>query len=339
MYGRGLLGAIAPLMMLGALLLLLAVQHGLFAKASPAAAPWPIPPPTTATVDVGVTTGPLAQNAWREWRPSDLGTINAFEHAARKHASIVMWYADWEHNTASVAQLRAVAERGSLPEITWEPWDASKGLWVSQPRYALRNILAGKFDPYIRSWAVALAAWRRPVWLRFAQEMNGSWYPWDERANGNHRGEFVRVWRHVHDIFAAAGAGNVRWVWSPVLGAPRAYFPGPNYVDVLGVTCLNGGVGLSQKGWRSFAAICGGSIEPLHAFAPRLPIEIPELATTEVGGSKPAWIEDMFAFIAKHPAVQSIVWFDIRKESDWRIESSQAAIRAFTAAVSAPRYK
>jgi hypothetical protein len=124
-----------------------------------------------------------------------------------------------------------------------------------------------------------------------------------------------------------------------VFGAPRAYFPGAHYVNVIGVTCLNGGVGLSQHGWRSFAAICGGSIQQLHAFAPRLPIEIPELATTEVGGSKPAWIEDMFALIAKHPFVRAIVWFDIRKEADWRIESSHAATQAFTTAVSAPRYK
>jgi beta-mannanase len=339
-HGRGLLGAIAAPVMVGGIVFLLALQHGLLKKSPPVVAPWPIPPAPSATVDVGVTTAPLSRNAWRQWRPSDLETVNVFERDARKHASIIMWYSDWQHNASvPLAQLRAVDKRGSIPQITWEPWDASKGLRAAQPSYRLRNILAGNFDPYIRRWATTLAAWGKPVWLRFAQEMNGNWYPWAELANGNHRGEFVRAWRHIHDIFAAAGASNVRWVWSPVFGAPAAYFPGARYVDVLGLTCLNGGPGLAKKGWRSFAAICGRSIQQLHALAPRLPIEIAELASAERGGSKSAWIASMFASIARQPAVKAIVWFDIRKETDWRIESSAAATGAFAAGVSAARYK
>ena len=50
-----------------------------------------------------------------------------------------------------------------MPEITWEPWDASKGLYVHQPRFRLANIINGHFDSYIRTWARGLAAWHRPV--------------------------------------------------------------------------------------------------------------------------------------------------------------------------------
>ena len=75
-------------------------------------------------------------------------------------------------------------------------------------------------------WARALAAFGGPVRLRFAQEMNGDWYPWGAGTNGNTPAEFVRAWRHVHDIFTAAGATNVQWVWSPVSGAPAAVLPG-----------------------------------------------------------------------------------------------------------------
>ena len=55
-------------------------------------------------------------------------------------------------------------------------------------------------------WARQVAAYKGPVLLRFAQEMNGRWYPWSESTNGNHRGEFVRAWRHVHAIFDRAGS-------------------------------------------------------------------------------------------------------------------------------------
>ena len=291
-----------------------------------------------ATVEVGVTTPPLAKQALRPWTANDLQTVNAFEQDAHKHASIVMWYADWLQGAPPRAQLQAVAQRGSTPEITWEPWDSTKGLYSRQPRYQLRNIIDGKFDPYIRTWARSLAKWGKPVRLRFAQEMNGNWYPWAETANGNRHGEFVRAWRHVYEIFAAAKATNVKWVWSPVSGAAGEYFPGDRYLNILGITCLNGGTATFNRGWQSFASICGNSIRQLHALAPKLPIEISEVASAEAGGSKAAWIKGMFGFLGHHPEVNALIWFNIPKQANWPIESSRAAERAFAAGVKAPRY-
>jgi beta-mannanase len=328
--------SLAPVVPLAALTLLFSQQ--LEAGGRPSVKR-PAAPSPSATVDVGVATTRLAQDAWRPWKPSDLATVDAFEHAARKRASIVMWYADWQHSLVSPAQLEAVTRRGSIPEITWEPWDARGRTGAAQPRFALRNIIAGRFDSYIRNWAGRLAAWGKPVRLRFAQEMNGFWYPWAERANGNHPGEFIRAWRHIHDIFTAAHAGNVQWVWSPVSGAPPAYFPGVRYVDVLGLTCLNGGKDLFRQGWRTFAGVCGRSISQIHALAVNLPIELSEVATAERGGNKPAWIAGMFAYLSQHPEVKTFIWFDLRKETDWRLESSAAAARAFAAGVSAVRYR
>ena len=67
--------------------------------------------------------------------------------------------------------------------------------------------------------------------------------PLGEGANGNKPGEYVAAWRHVHDIFAAAGATNATWVWCPYADvtpqpAPSpSYYPGDAYVDW---TCLDG---------------------------------------------------------------------------------------------------
>jgi len=328
--GRRVLRALVPVALLVALLALVAQQVHLILRYAPASySSWAVPASRSSTVDLGVTTDPLARNWWRPWQPRDLQTVNKFEQAAHQHASVVMWYADWEHGSLSTAQLDAVARRGSVPEITWEPWDASKGLWKRQPHYTLRNIIDGKFDPYIRSWADGLAAWGKPVRLRFAQEMNGNWFPWSEATNGNHRGGFVLAWRHVHHIFDLAGATNVQWVWSPVSGAPRAAFPGAGEVDVLGVTCLNGGPSAFRAGWRSFAAICGNSVNRLHALAPGLPIELSEVASADAGGDRAAWIAGMFGFLARHPDVKSMIWFNLHKETDWTIDGSSPAQRQF----------
>jgi cellulose synthase (UDP-forming) len=295
--------------------------------------------PAGATVDIGVTTPPLASNATQPWTAADLSTVNAFEREIDKHASVVMWYADWQHSAPSLAQLKMIEQRGSIPEITWEPWDSTKGLHTPQPRYALRNIVDGKFDAYIRNWAKALTAYGKPVRLRFAQEMNGNWYPWGAGTNGNTPAEFVQAWRHVHDIFAAAGASNVQWVWSPVSGAPKQYFPGVQYVNRLGVTCLNGGTAAFNQGWRSFAAICGTSLQQLHALAPGLPIDLSEVGSAEAGGSKAAWITGMFAYLAHQPEVKSLIWFNLDKQTNFPIQSSANAEHAFKAGVQSARYK
>jgi hypothetical protein len=320
---------IAPLAMVAALIALIATQVARIAhpagSPAPAAAFVPAPEPRSAlgTIEIGATTAPLAQNSWRAWTGADLGSVNAFERAVRTHAGIVMWYSDWEHSQALSSQLDAVQRRGSTPEITWEPWNAELQI-AHQPRYALRNIIAGKFDVYIRAYARSLAAFGHPVLLRFAQEMNGFWYPW-ANTNGNRPGEFVRAWRHVHRIFVQAGATNVKWVWSPVQGAPPYDFPGAGEVDVLGLTCLNGGAGALGRGWRSFAVICSKSIEQLHALDPRAPIQLSETGSATSGGSKAAWISGTFRYLARHPEVKSVVWFNLEKKGvDWRVQSTPA---------------
>ncbi len=329
-------------------LLLLVVTLGLFAyqqgiidtPSSARATPVPGKPAkgTAGTLDLGVTTDPLARDWWKAWESSDLGTVNAFEREAGKHAAIVMWYADWQHNKLpSTSQLNAIAQRGSTPEITWEPWDASKGLYKSQPRYRLTNIIDGKFDSYIRGWAHALSAWKHPVLLRFAQEMDGNWFPWDDYANGNRAGQFVQAWRHVRHIFAVAGATNVRWVWSPAFAKSSAQFPGVAYVDVMATTCQNGGKPLFARGWKSFAQGCGQTIDRLHALEPQLPIQLAETATSEHGGSKAKWIRDMWTYLAARPYVTSMIWFDLVKETNWRIDSSSSAQRTFAAGARSPR--
>lgn len=169
--------------------------------------------------------------------------------------------------------------------------------------------------------------------LRFAQEMDGNWFPWADYANGNHPGEFVRAWRHVHQIFERAGASNVKWVWSPAFARSGETFPGVGQVDVLATTCQNGGKKLFARGWESFPENCGRAVARLHALAPHLPIQLAEASSAEQGGSKAQWIKGMFAYLADHPEVTSLVWFNITKEADWRIESSRSAQHAFAAGV------
>jgi Glycosyl hydrolase family 26 len=306
-------------------------------SASSAAKPWPRPRAgDSPRVELGVTTAALARDSAQPWRTADLEGVNAFEQDARRHADIVMWFADWAHVADfDTKQAAAVAARGSVPEITWEPWDSTGALGAPQPRFQLIDIINGAHDTYIKRWAREIAAYKQPVLLRFAQEMNGRSYPWSESINGNRPGQYAAAWNHVHAIFDRAAASNVSWVWSPVAGRIQAeQYPGADAVDILGLSGFVADKSVFGSPWRSFATVFDPPLDTLHALAPDKPVSLTEIAVAQTGGDKAAWITGMFDDIQRRPYLRSIVWFNLRKEADWRIESSPAAQKAFAAGLS-----
>ncbi|MGB7588905.1 MAG: metal-dependent hydrolase [Solirubrobacterales bacterium] len=124
---------------------------------------------------------------------------------------IVSSYEDWTTPLIDQNWLEAVWSRGAVPMIAWEPWSWSN----PDERFPLRAIVKGRYDGYMRSSAQAAAAWGEPIFVRFAHEMNGNWYPWGRGREGNTPAVYRAGWRHVVAIFRADGATNVKWVWTP----------------------------------------------------------------------------------------------------------------------------
>jgi len=166
--------------------------------------------------------------------------------------------------------------------------------------------------------------------------MNGSWAPWEAGVNGNTPQQYVAAWRHVHDIFAAHGATNVKWVWGPnVFGGGSAvdftpYYPGSKVVDVLALDGYNWG---ALDVWQTYSQVFGSSYDVLVKLDPRKPVMIAETASTELGGDKAAWITSAYTreIPRRTPRVKIVVWFNIKKETDWRVESSLASLAAYRA--------
>jgi beta-mannanase len=126
--------------------------------------------------------------------------------------------------------------------VTWEPWDYLGD--INQPAYSLSSIIGGAHDSYITRFALDAKAWGHPFFLRFAHEMNGDWYPWNEGINGNTPGQYVQAWRHVHDLFTANGVTNVTWVWSPNIEYTGSIplsglYPGDAYTDWIAMDGYN----------------------------------------------------------------------------------------------------
>ncbi len=299
-----------------------------------AADPWPRPTGEQPRA-LGLTTPALARNVDTPFDAGGLGEVNATEHAVRAHAGVVMFFADWAGPLPTVAQLQQIGARGAVPEITWEPWDAVSPDGDRQPTYRLGRIAAGVHDDLIRSFARRLATYGRPVRLRFAHEMNAGTYPWSAGRNGNRDADFVNAWRHVHRLVREEGATNVRFVWSPRADALfEPFWPGREYVDVIGMSGFNGGAELDWSGWRNPEAIFAPNLTAVRRLAPGIEMELSEVASAESGGSKARWVEQLFQMLDEQfPEVRTVVWFDIDKEARWSIASSRESSEAFASAL------
>ena len=211
---------------------------------------------------------------------------------------------------------------------------------------------AGKYDGYLRTIAAHAAAYPYPVYVRPWPEMNGDWQDFQPTAAGTTRyggtpAQFIAAWRHVVTVVRAAGGGTIRWVFNPTTDTyagttdVRTIWPGSGYVDVLGLDGYNWGNG-GQFQWREFADIFLAQYARLTALHPTAPVWVCEYGSKEPAiddgapadpaHSKAAWIQNMLASTA-FPRIGTLVSFDIRKERDWRGNSSIDALAVLRGAL------
>jgi hypothetical protein len=222
--------------------------------------------------------------------------------------------------------LHAADAAGLIPEITWEPWDPDHG--VNQPLYSLAEIAGGRYDAYVTQWARAAAAYPGRLLLRFAHEMNGTWYPWAVGVAGSTPDDYVAAYRRVRRIFDDAGAKRVQWVWSPnvILGGNsdviRRSFPGEQFVDIIGVDGYNWGTDNGHH-WQQPADLFGATLNLVGSIAPHKPVWINEVGCADKGGDKAAWITELGKFLTT-TSVRGLVWFNVGDpgEPDWRLTAT-----------------
>jgi hypothetical protein len=253
---------------------------------------------------------------------------DARESAAGRKFAVANHFYAWTDAISSGLE-KWDLDNGRIPLVTWEPTEG------------IGAIGSGAQDALIATQAQRLRDLGKPVFLRFGHEMNGNWYAWDGTHNNdagttNGPAKYIRAWRHVHDLFDRQGAANVAWVWAPNHeSVPAAawnhwssYYPGDTYVDWVGIDGYNWG--RNADGWRTFENL---QQDVYQAYAARKPIMIAETASAEVGGDKATWIADMVgALKTRLPSVAAVVWFDQKKETDWRFDSSPSALSAFRTA-------
>lgn len=263
---------------------------------------------------------------------NNTGELTAVENLLGKTVSTVGIYKQFGLNTNRnlvESDLAYIKSSGKTLLLTWEPWNPNEG--TSQSVDYLKEIIEGKHDDYISAFANQIKNYTAPVILRFAHEMNGNWYPW-----GNRPEEYISAYRKIVETFRNSGVTNVRFMWSingdnvpyEPIGQSSKYYPGDGYVDMVGLDGYNFGTSRQGSTWKSFSQIFLPSYSFVSRTYPNKPIIISETASTEFGGNKTEWVEGMFSALVNMPKIEEIIWFNLLKETDWRIDSSQSSLES-----------
>ena len=273
--------------------------------------------------------------------PNALPTVDLWERHLGRPIHLLSIYQAWgsPYRNFYSTELHEIHKTGRTAFITWEPWQlpVSGQSPEDQPEFSLKRILAGDYDEYIWSWARASKSLGLRYFLRPMHEMNGNWYPWCGTVNQNQPEEYVETWKYLHGIFRTVGATEVAWVWCPYASSypdsPKnafsCYYPGDAYVDWIGLDGYNWGNSQPWSRWQTFDEIFSSGYEIVTRLTDK-PLLIAETASAESGGNKSQWIRSGFEALKKSfRRIEAVVWFNVQKEADWRIDSSEEALQAF----------
>ncbi|MCQ9208199.1 MAG: hypothetical protein NG712_02340 [Omnitrophica bacterium] len=293
----------------------------------------------------GIVMGEVEIGAYLGTSPPTKEAITEFEGMVGKHISSVLWYEGWNLIYQPIFNTSFLEENvrhhdgyntGTILHITLEPW------------VNLSDITSGVYDSFLQNYASDAKQWGGEVRLRFGHEMiqddnpfTSGWYPWQDNPEG-----YKSAFQYIHNIFRQdVGADNVKFVWSPNhhLADPAVlekYYPGPEYVDWIGIDGYNWGYPTASEPWgwqlsfdQIFYDLYQSFVQNTDIFGDK-PIMIGEFASAE-GELKAEWILETFQKIKEeYPEIEAFYWLNQDKERDWRVDSSAEALSAFRQAIS-----
>jgi Glycosyl hydrolase family 26 len=255
----------------------------------------------------------------------DINAVQALEQDLDHPLDIVQWFTDFDHPWEATV-VKTASDNGRIPMITWQP-----------NNHPLDGIISGKDDTYLRRWAQGAKTYGQVIYIRLMPEMNGEWVAWSGDAK-----KFKTAWKHIVDLFRAEGANNVKWIWAPnCVDEPKtdpnyfmeSYYPGTDYVDLIGLSGFNWGTTKDYHRWRTYEQIFSEPYNRVTKLGPQ-DVWMVETASTEKGGDKSDWVKSMFTSKA-FPKVTAIIWFNEEKETDWRVQSSPASLETFRSVLDA----
>lgn len=221
--------------------------------------------------------------------------------------------------TIPTPEEKALVANGTLLHL------AIDARFYNAPQKVVRwsDITSGAYDATLRQDARGIAALKVPVFVTFDHEPDLS-----QHAASGTPADYVAAWRHVHDLFAAAGARNAIWVWvvsgyPSFFGIDGQFWPGNRYATWISWEAYNAAgcrTGPAEPGrFETFAQ----SVLPFYTWlilhGPNYGIDIgkPMMISEAASAVFPndpqltkSWYDQIPGVLAAHPHIRAITLWD-----------------------------
>lgn len=313
-------------------------------KATPTNTPTPTQPSSGRTVYLGMWTQGFWDKQTNTLHPE---VLHAVENKINKKVAIAHYYRGWDalDSTALLNELQTISANGWRPMISANPYFFDRCKANGMPLY--KAIASGNCDEFLHSVGRNLKAFGKPVFLRFAWEMNVSSMEWQISRTGSSNADFISAWRRVHDIIYSESATNVLFVFCPDVGGNVSFsqiYPGDAYIDWVGLDGYNWGTTQSWSSWKSFSSLFSSSYASLTKVAPNKPLMLGETNTTYQGGDKPAWYKDALQVQIpfNFPKIKAVVVYNedrtATEQVNWLIDVTSTSLLAFLQGIGSSIY-
>ena len=285
---------------------------------TPVVTPPVVTPPPAVVTPAPVPTPVASGLQWGVFAGSGSPSVSSLTSTLGKSPNIVATFVGWPDSFPTNFSSTCTNNQSLL--IFWENYG-----------YSVDSIIAGSNDSYIKSFAQSAAASGCPVILSPFHEMNGNWDDWDGTVGNNSPAKLIAAWKHIHDIFVAANATNVKFAWAMnsdsvpnVAGNQFSdYYPGAAYVDYVGVDGFNFG-----NPWQTFGQVFDSAMSQMQTY--NKPIYIFSMGSV-AGSLKASWItEGLGSHVKSYPNLKGWVYFNENSSgTNWLINSDAASLAAF----------
>lgn len=253
----------------------------------------------------------------RESGESDSQAVRRYESQAQSRLQIVHFYERGDVLFPSQSEIAAL-DSGGTRRILLANWKPDIG-------YTWAQVAAGRNDAALYAEARYLeSTYRRTFFLTVHHEPENEVV--ESPGSGYTAADYRAMYRHVEDVFDAAGVDNVVWVmdymgfqgWVLKPWFDQLY-PGDGYVDWIAYDpYLSKQVGGQDGGWPMLVNNHYGSGYPgflrwSAGHMPGKPVMLAEWGVQEKAGV-PGWKGRILghtpAALARHPRIKALVYFD-----------------------------
>lgn len=273
---------------------------------------------------IGMNTGDGANGITVEGREKLLGHKMAMERIFYPNSV-------WKLDRVNIDHVVSSHRKGRIPMVSYKvgPW---------------KNVIAGQSDAIIDKLAGLIKESGIPMLLSFHHEPedNACFNHEPDCGKGQTAQDYVDMWRHIHNRFAALKVDNVSWNWivmgwqwgpsgnDTVRDHIESMFPGADYVDWLSADLYNmAGANCSRtpeqinKLWSDLEVRGQGWYDWASQF--NKPLALGEWGCFEdklEKGRKAEWFRSAIKTLKQWTNIKAVTYFDRSHEGcDWRIDT------------------